>query len=128
MSTVQKLAQTPLLNRLFRAPRTAIQPLLDLVRHDGMGDARTLDFHSEMGGRSRCTFVVAKRFQGEYSGLIERLGSDLDGVLNSIGIVEETVHVFRVPTDGRIAYSSFVRLRIGAVRTRELPVSNVLKY
>ena len=54
----------------------------------GMCDARTLHFHRKMGGRSRCTFVVAKRFQGEYSGLIERLGSNLDGVLNSIRIAE----------------------------------------
>ena len=53
-----------------------------------MRDARTLYFDREMGGRSRCTFVVAKRFQGEYSGLIERLGSDFDGVLNSIRIAE----------------------------------------
>jgi hypothetical protein len=88
MSAVEKLAQAPLLNRLFRTPCTAIQPVLDLMCHYGMCNARTLYFDREMGGRSRCTFVVAKRFQGEYSGLIERLGSDLDGVLNSIRIAE----------------------------------------
>lgn len=88
MSAIEKLAQAPLLNRLFRTPCTAIQPVLDLVRHYGMRDARTLYFHRKMGGRSRCTFVVAKRFQGEYSGLIERLGSNLDGVLNSIRVAE----------------------------------------
>jgi len=88
MSAVEKLAQAPLLNRLFRTPCTAVEPLLDLMRHYSMSDARTLYFHRKMGGGSRCTFVVAKRFQGEYSGLIERLGSNLDGVLNSIRIAE----------------------------------------
>jgi hypothetical protein len=58
------------------------------MRHYGMRDTRTLHFHRKMCGRSGCTFVVAKRFQGEYSGLIERLGSNLDGVLNSIRIAE----------------------------------------
>jgi hypothetical protein len=88
MSAIEKLAQAPLLNRLFRTPCTALQPLLDPMRHYGMRDARILYFYGKMGGRSRCTFVVAKRLQGEYSGLIERLGSDLDGVLNSIRIAE----------------------------------------
>lgn len=88
MSAIEKLAQAPLLNRLFRTPCTAIQPLLDLMRHYGMCNARTLYFHHKMGGRSRCTFVVAERFQGEYSGLIERLRSDLDGVLNAIRIAK----------------------------------------
>jgi hypothetical protein len=88
MSAVEKLAQTPLLNRLFRTPCTTVQPLFDLMGHYGMCNTRTLHFHRKMGGRSRCTFVVAKRFQGEYSGLIERLGSNLDGVLNSIRIAE----------------------------------------
>ena len=88
MSAVEKLAQTSLLNRLFRTPCTAIQPLLDLMRHYGMCDTRTLHFHRKMGGRSRCTFVVAKGFQGEYSGLVERLCADFDGVLDAIGILE----------------------------------------
>jgi hypothetical protein len=88
MSAVEKLAQTPLLNRLFRTQCTAIQPVLDLMRHYGMCDARTLYFNRKMGGRTRCTLVFAKRFQGEHSGLIERLGSDLNRVLNSIRIAE----------------------------------------
>ena len=83
-SGVQQFFQAPLLNRFFRALRTAGQPLLDLSRNQCMRHTRTLYLDGKIRTWARRAVVFAEGSQGHHGSFVERLGTDVNWNSDSI--------------------------------------------
>jgi hypothetical protein len=80
-------------------PSPAVQPILDRVRDQSVGDTWALHFHRETCNRTRRAVVLAERVQPQHIGLIESLHPNFDDAPNATGVLKEVAA--EIPVNSR---------------------------